>query len=113
MLSFEISAIDIVLLIAVMVLLLLFITQKKGQVATESQLPTQEREKLLEKPETKDQTAKKKLSATQPSKGFRECVHHFGYLKNLPQNTPVPDECFGCPKVMRCLFPNEQDQLVH
>lgn len=113
MLSFDVSAIDIVLLIAVMVLLLLFITQKRGQVATESQLPVQDEEKLLEKPRTKDQTAKKKLSATQSSKGFLECVHHFGYLKNLPQNTPVPDECFGCPRIMRCLFPNEENKLVH
>jgi len=50
MLSFELSAIDVVLLIAVMVLLLLFITQKRGQVATESQFQTEGQEKLSEKP---------------------------------------------------------------
>ena len=113
MLSFEISAIDIVLLIAVIVLLVLFITQKTGQVATKSRLHMKDQEKLSEKPKKMLEAAKEKLFTTQPSKGFKECVHDFGYLRNLPQNTPVPDECFGCPKVMRCLFPNEQDQIVH
>jgi len=107
MLSFDISAIDIVLLVAVMVLLLLFITQKRSQGVTESQLPIQDREEILEKPEPTDQTANEKLSIEQSSVGFKKCVHHFGYLRNLPQNTSVPDECFGCPKVMRCLFPNK------
>jgi len=107
MLSFELSAIDIVLLIAVMILLLLFITQRRSQLATESQLPIQDREEILGKPETTEKTAKEKLSKERSSVGFTKCVHHFGYLRNLPQNTPVPDECFGCPKVMRCLFPNE------
>jgi len=111
MLSFDISAIDIVLLIAVIVLLLLSI-QKRGQSSTPSQLPAQERDQLSEKVETKSQNTKKKLPTTQSPKGFRGCAHDFGYLKNLPKNTPVPDECFGCPQVMRCLFANEQDQLV-
>jgi hypothetical protein len=22
----------------------------------------------------------------------------------LPKNTPIPDECFGCPKILQCLF---------
>jgi len=112
MLSFEISAIDIVLLIAVLVLLLLFITQKKGQAVAESRLPVPDREESLEKSEIRDHGAKKKLFLKESSSGFQECVHHFGYLRNLPQNTPVPDECFGCPKVMQCLFLNEKDLMV-
>jgi len=107
MLSFELSAVDVVLLVAVMVLLLLFISQRRGQVATRSQFPLQDEEKILEKTEKTDQTISEEFSKTQSSIGFQKCVHHFGYLRNLPQNTPVPDECFGCPKVMRCLFPNE------
>jgi len=107
MLSFDISAIDVVLLIAVIVLLLLFITQKRSQSATESQLTIQDRGGILEKPETTSKPSKNKLSAKQSSMDFQKCIHHFGYLRNLPQNTSVPDECFGCPKVMRCLFPNE------
>jgi len=50
--------------------------------------------------------AQEKLSITQSSTGFQSCVHHFGYLKNHPKNAPVPDECFGCLRILDCLFPN-------
>ncbi len=111
MLSFDVSAIDIVLLIAVTVLLLLFI-QKKGQTSPTSQLPVQVHDEFPEKTEAKSEKTKKKPSANLPYKGFRECVHSFGYLKDLPKNTPVPDECFGCPQVMSCMFASEQNQLA-
>jgi hypothetical protein len=111
MLSFDVSAIDIVLLIAVIVLLVLFI-QKKGQASTTPPLSVQAQDELPEKTELKSQKAKKKLTANQSHKGFHECAHSFGYLKDLPKNTPVPNECFGCPQVMRCLFTSEQDQLA-
>jgi len=113
MLSFELSAIDIVLLVVVMVMILLFITHKRGQAETETQLPLHGREKIHGKQETEDQTRNGELQKPRPWKGFQKCVHHFGYLRNLPQNTPVPDECFGCPKVMRCLFPTEQKQQAY
>ncbi len=111
MLSFDVSAIDIVLLIAVIVLLLLFI-QKKGQVSPTSQLPVQAQDELPEKTKVKTKKAKKNLSDNQLQKGFHECAHSFGHLKDLPKNAPVPDECFGCPQVMRCMFATEQNQLA-
>jgi hypothetical protein len=37
-------------------------------------------------------------------KGSPECVHHFGYLRTLQRNTPIPDECFGCTKIMECFM---------
>ena len=37
-------------------------------------------------------------------KGSPECAHHFGYLKTLPKNTPIPDECFGCTRIMECFM---------
>lgn len=104
--------IDVVLSIAVMVLLVLSISQKRSQVPSESQIPTYEQEKASENLDVKGQFAKKNVSSKQSVKGFTKCIHQFGYLKNLPQNTPVPDECFGCQKVMRCLFPSEQDQIT-
>lgn len=30
------------------------------------------------------------------------CSHGFGYLKNLQENAPIPDECMVCPKIMQC-----------
>lgn len=32
------------------------------------------------------------------------CPHHFGYLKKRPKNTPIPDACLTCQKMIQCLF---------
>jgi hypothetical protein len=34
---------------------------------------------------------------------FDHCGHKLGYLKGLPKNKPIPDECFGCPKILECI----------
>lgn len=34
---------------------------------------------------------------------FEGCPHKFEYLRTLPKNTPIPDECFGCSKILECL----------
>jgi len=34
---------------------------------------------------------------------FKGCSHEFGHLKNVPKSTPIPDECFGCPRILECL----------
>jgi hypothetical protein len=34
---------------------------------------------------------------------FEGCPHKFKYLRALPKNSPIPDECFGCPKILECL----------
>jgi len=43
---------------------------------------------------------------TIPSKNIparpQECPHYFGYLKAIPKNSPMPEECFCCPKIMEC-----------
>jgi len=106
-LSFEVSVIDIALVIAVVILLMLFLTHRHGQSTTESELPMTGQKKPSEKPKVSVKVAQEKISKTQSPTDFQECVHHFGYLRNLPKGTPVPDECFGCKKILQCLFPNE------
>jgi len=32
-----------------------------------------------------------------------ECEHFFGYLRKRPKNTPIPDECLTCSKMVECL----------
>jgi len=107
MLSFELSVIDIVLAIAVIMLLLLFLRVRKNQSTTRSGLPHSHQEKPLEKPKKPSKDVQTKASTAQSTMTFEKCVHHFGYLKNLPKNTSVPDECFGCPRLLRCMFPEE------
>jgi hypothetical protein len=35
--------------------------------------------------------------------GVQGCPHHFGYLGEHPKNTPIPNECLTCIKIMECL----------
>jgi hypothetical protein len=30
------------------------------------------------------------------------CQHELGYLKTLPKNTPIPDECLTCNRIVEC-----------
>jgi len=108
MLSFDISAMDVVLLVAMLVLLLLFITHKRSQSLAEPRLNTDDKESLLEEPQRVEETAAENSLKKESTEGFQKCVHNFGYLKNMPKNTPIPDECFGCPQVLRCMFPSEK-----
>ncbi|MEM3640323.1 MAG: hypothetical protein QXH37_00125 [Candidatus Bathyarchaeia archaeon] len=32
-----------------------------------------------------------------------ECKNFFGYLKKRPKNTPIPEECLICDKMIECL----------
>jgi hypothetical protein len=31
------------------------------------------------------------------------CAHHLGYLKRRPKNTPIPEECLTCAKMIDCM----------
>jgi DNA-directed RNA polymerase subunit RPC12/RpoP len=31
------------------------------------------------------------------------CMHHLGYLKRRPKNTPIPEECLTCSKMIDCM----------
>jgi DNA-directed RNA polymerase subunit RPC12/RpoP len=31
------------------------------------------------------------------------CAHHLGYLKQRPKNTPIPEECLTCSKMIDCM----------
>lgn len=45
----------------------------------------------------------KKPEQKRPSEIPRACSHHFGYVKTLPKNTSIPDECLWCPWIVECL----------
>jgi len=114
MLSFEVSVIDIVLMLAVMVLLILQITkQSKKSVEPELSEPALSlpEEKGLEKPLEAVEPhevvePQKPVEEAHVQTGFQtssiDCPHHFGYLKKLPADAPIPDECFGCHRMTDC-----------
>jgi hypothetical protein len=31
-----------------------------------------------------------------------ECQHRLGYLRTLPKNAAIPDECLGCNRIIEC-----------
>jgi DNA-directed RNA polymerase subunit RPC12/RpoP len=32
------------------------------------------------------------------------CLHELGYLKRRPKNTPIPEECLTCSKMIDCMY---------
>lgn len=32
------------------------------------------------------------------------CPHYFGYLKKRPKNTPIPEVCLTCEKMIQCVI---------
>jgi DNA-directed RNA polymerase subunit RPC12/RpoP len=44
----------------------------------------------------------KKATATEEDNV--KCTHFLGYLKKRPKNTPIPDECLTCGKMVECLI---------
>jgi type IV secretory pathway VirB10-like protein len=53
--------------------------------------------KAISKPE---KTVAPEIENTSSSK--KDCPHRFGYLRTLPKKAPIPDECFGCSKLVQC-----------
>ena len=61
-----------------------------------------------------DQTTVETVAEMEPPKSIAEepfekkpseeanCKHELGYLKTLPKNTPIPNECLSCPKIIEC-----------
>jgi hypothetical protein len=107
MLSFDLSAIDVVLMVAMLILFLLVITQKRSHPPPEPDLRTNNQETVVEMSEKTRGTTMERPLSNQSADAFQKCVHQFGYLKTMPKNTSIPDECFGCPKVLRCMFPSD------
>lgn len=54
-------------------------------------------------PQNKNQEMPKHVARPENRSPNTHCVHHFGYLRKLPRNTPIPSECLGCPQVVECL----------
>ncbi len=48
-----------------------------------------------------------KTSGNPVEKTPTECAHHFGYLKSLPKEAAISDECLTCPKLLHCFVKKE------
>jgi hypothetical protein len=53
----------------------------------------------------------KKIEAKGSVESQRRCSHFFGYVKTLPKNTPIPDECLWCPSIVDCLSHKQEAEV--
>jgi hypothetical protein len=73
----------------------------------------EESTKISEKPKADKDNQKlpaaspKTLQARPP-----KCSHFFGYLRKIPKNTTIPDQCFSCPKMVDCLSYDISEQTM-
>jgi DNA-directed RNA polymerase subunit RPC12/RpoP len=64
-----------------------------------------ERNKTVEVDETEEE--KKKFQEIEVEDKMEEaatCAHYLGYLKQRPKNTPIPEECLTCAKMIECMY---------
>ena len=103
MLSFELSAIDLILAIAVIILLILYITKSSTKPPSEKELFV-EKENSLRKPTMEGPSPEKEIErlATEPQADSTKCPYSFGYLKKLGKDASIPDECLNCSRIMEC-----------
>lgn len=109
MLSFELSAIDLILVIAVVVLLILYITKLSAKTAIEEKLSVKgkippERAKMAAR---SLKTGVKTQLSSRAQTDSSNCPYGFGYLKNLDKDAPIPDECLSCSRIMECFGSSE------
>ena len=53
---------------------------------------------------TTNQALSSKQNANSPEQktSTSSCNHYFGYLKDLPKSTEIPNECYFCTKLIEC-----------
>ena len=71
-------------------------------------------EPQAEPADKKEEKATKKEPKTEPSakkeSGSSGCPQSFGYLANRPPETPIPQECLLCPKMVDCMLSPKIDE---
>ena len=95
MISFELTAIDIILVMAVIILWMLYWT--KLSKIPEEQAPKRSAVKH----------AKPEKSPKNPQNGYAECPRGFGYIKKIGDIGSVSDRCLGCYRIMECYSEGE------
>jgi len=65
--------------------------------------PQREREDVEDKEEAPVKPSKEKEKGPK-EESLKGCPHHFGYLAHRPKNTPIPQECLTCQKIVECML---------
>ena len=62
-----------------------------------------ERKKNVEVDEAKEEEKTLKAEVENTLEENVACAHNLGYLKRRPKNTPIPEECLTCIKMIDCM----------
>lgn len=77
--------------------------------SSEKSADSQEPKTLVKTPEirkvtpTESTETPKRHEVKKLFQSSRTCSHFFGYVRTLPKKSPFPDECLGCPQLLKCL----------
>ena len=93
MLTFELSAIDLILVITVIILLLLYWTKLS---------------KTSEQQPLKETTTKNQEKNIQNR--YTECPRGFGNIKRISDDGSVSERCLGCYRIMDCYGNNKEEK---
>lgn len=100
MISFEVTAIDLILTIAVIILVFLYWTKL-------SQIPDKRIFRgLTEKNHNFDKNESKSQSE------YTECPRGFGNIRKIGDGGDVPERCLSCYKIIEC-YGEKEENLPH
>ena len=70
-----------------------------------SKVSVVEHNKSVEVDETEEKDEKfREIEVEDKMEEAVACAHHLGYLKQRPKNTPIPEECLTCSKMIECMY---------
>ena len=68
-----------------------------------SKVANVERQENFEVDEAEEEEKPLEIKAEDTTEETGVCAHHLGYLKRRPKNTPIPEECLTCTKMIDCI----------
>lgn len=96
MLTFELSAIDLILAVSVVILMVLYITKLDPQYQEQTSLLKQIKK-----------TTKSKNFKVQVQSNYSECPRGFGNIKRISEDNSISERCLGCYRIMDCYEKND------
>ena len=104
MLSFEITAIDIVLVIAVIVLLILYVLKLANS-------PEEFIKKSLENTGKDKRDKTKRNHDLHVNVGFDECPRGFGKIRGIGDDGLISERCFSCYRMSQCYVSEKEIEI--
>ena len=95
MLSFELSAIDLILVLSVGLLLILYISKISSNT-----------EKIFNKIREETKEAESDLVIPKSQHQYSKCPRGFGNIKRLAEDNSISEKCLGCYMIMECYTEN-------